>query len=86
VAKHSFGSLEGYLSARAFLAVLEKTGPGLTRMSFYAAAEGMGQFDLGVGAMAEFSPTRHQALDKVWFTYATADGWKPTESPSSVIR
>jgi branched-chain amino acid transport system substrate-binding protein len=85
-AKFSFGSLEGYLSAEAFLAVLDKAGRDLTRKSFYAAAEGMGEFDLGVGARAELSPSRHQVMDNVWFTYAAADGWKPTHNPGSVIR
>jgi len=84
--KYSFGSLEGYLSAQAFLAVLEKAGRDLTRKGFYAAAERMGQFDLGVGAPAELSATRHQVLEKVWFTYATPDGWKPTENPAPLIK
>lgn len=83
---YSFGSLEGYISARAFLAVLDKAGRDLTRKGFYAAAEDMGRFDLGVGAPAELSKTRHQVLDNVWFTYAALEGWKPTLNPASVIR
>ncbi len=86
VSPYSFGSLEGYLSAEAFLDVLEKAGRELTRHGFYEAAQSMGRFDLGVGAMAELSPTRHQVLDKVWFTYATPDGWKPTDVPGSVLK
>jgi branched-chain amino acid transport system substrate-binding protein len=83
---YSFGSLEGYVSARTFLAVLAKTGRALTRKSFYEAAEGMGKFDVGLGVPAELSPSRHQALDKVWFTYATPDGWKSTEAPMTAIK
>lgn len=83
---YSFGSLEGYVSARVFLTVLDKAGKDLTRKGFYTAAEGIGKFDIGVGAPMEFSPTRHQALDKVWFTCATADGWKATENPASCIK
>ena len=30
--------------------------------------------------------SREQLLDKVWFTYATPDGWKSTDDPSKVIR
>jgi ABC-type branched-subunit amino acid transport system substrate-binding protein len=85
-ARYTFGSLEGYVSARAFLAVLERAGRDLTRNGFYAAAEHMGGFDLGVGAPAELSPTRHQVLEKVWFTVATPDGWRPTETPASMLK
>ncbi len=85
-AKYTFGSLEGYVSARAFLAVLDHAGKDLTRKGFYGAAEKMGQFDLGVGAPAELSPTRHQVLEKVWFTVATPDGWRPTETPGSMLK
>lgn len=82
--KYSFGSVEGYLSARAFLAVLEKAGPKLTRKSFYQAAEQMGTFDLGLGTLLEFSPTRHQALETVWFTTATEQGWQSVKDPASM--
>ncbi|MCP3141334.1 ABC transporter substrate-binding protein [Pyxidicoccus xibeiensis] len=83
---YSFGSLEGYISARAMLAVLEKTGPELTRQRFHAAAESMGKFDLGLRAVGELSPTRHQVLSKVWFTYVTAEGWRTTSAPGTVLR
>ena len=84
--RYSFGSLEGFLNARAFLAVLQKAGPDLTRRSFFVAAESMGKFDLGAGAPLELSGTRHQALEKVWFTYATTEGWKGVERPAEVIQ
>jgi ABC-type branched-subunit amino acid transport system substrate-binding protein len=85
VGKYSFGSVEGYLSARAFLAVLEKTGPDLTRRSFYEAAEKMGRFDLGLGEQLEFSPTRHQALNAVWFTSVTPQGWRSLRDPGPLL-
>jgi ABC-type branched-subunit amino acid transport system substrate-binding protein len=85
-AKYSFGSLEGYMDARAFFAVLDKTGQVLSRRAFYDAAEAMGPFDLGIGVPAELSKTRHQALDKVWFTVAGKDGWRPTDDPMSLVK
>jgi hypothetical protein len=66
--------------------VLQKAGPELTRKSFLQAAESMGKFDLGLGVPAELSATRHQALDKVWFTYATTEGWQGVENPAGVLR
>jgi ABC-type branched-subunit amino acid transport system substrate-binding protein len=85
-ARYSFGSLEGYLSARAFLSVLEKAGQELTRKRFIQAAEAMGAFDLGLGAPAELSASRHQALDKVWFSVVTPSGWRMTANPASVLK
>jgi ABC-type branched-subunit amino acid transport system substrate-binding protein len=84
--KYSFGSLEGYMDARALLAALDKAGTDLTRKKLYSTIEAMGKFDLGVGSPAEFSPTRHQALEKVWFTVATADGWAATDDPMSFVK
>jgi branched-chain amino acid transport system substrate-binding protein len=84
--RYSFGSLEGFLNARALVAVLQKAGPDLTRKGFVSAAESMGKFDLGVGVPAELGPARHQALDKVWFTYATTGGWRGIEDPAGAIQ
>jgi ABC-type branched-subunit amino acid transport system substrate-binding protein len=84
--KYSFGSLEGYLNAKALLAVLNKAGPELSRKGFIQAAESMGKFELGVGAPAELSATRHQALDKIWYTYPTIEGWMPVENPATIIK
>lgn len=81
----SFGSLEGYLSARVFLAVLQRAGKDLTRRSFYQAAEAMGRFDIGLGVPVELSPTRHQALETVWFTTALKTGWSNTRDPSKAL-
>jgi ABC-type branched-subunit amino acid transport system substrate-binding protein len=84
--KYSFGSLEGYISARALASVLQKPGHELTRKSAYQAAEAMGTFELGLGVPAELSATRHQVLDNVWFTYVTNDGWKSVVDPATVLR
>lgn len=77
-------SLEGFMNAKAFVAVLQHAGEKLTRKTFYEAAERIGKFDLGVGTPAEFSPTRHQALDKVWLFQASPTGWKATLAPTLV--
>ncbi|MGH7271957.1 MAG: ABC transporter substrate-binding protein, partial [Polyangiaceae bacterium] len=84
--KYSFGSLEGFISARAMVRVLEAAGRGLTRKSAYAAAEGMGRFDIGLGVDGEFSHERHQMLDRVWLTWAGPDGWRPVEKLASVLK
>jgi hypothetical protein len=84
--KYSFGSLEGFVSARALVRVLEKAGKDLTRQSAFAAAEAMGRFDLGLGVDGELSASRHQVLDHVWFTVASPAGWRGVPSLGSVIQ
>jgi ABC-type branched-subunit amino acid transport system substrate-binding protein len=82
---YTFGSLEGYLSARIFLRVLQKAGKDLTRRRFYEAAESMGRFDVGLGVPAELSEMRHQALDTVWFTTVGKNGWMPLRDPATAF-
>jgi branched-chain amino acid transport system substrate-binding protein len=86
VGKYSFGSVEGYLSARTFLAILDKAGPELSRRGFYQAAEKMGRFDLGLGEPLELSPSRHQALNAVWFTVVTPEGWRSVKDPTPLLQ
>ena len=83
---YTFGSLEGYITAQVYLRILDKVGPELTREKFITAAEGMGEFDLGVGAPASYSAQDHQALDRVWMTYADKDGWKAVDNLATVIK
>lgn len=83
---YTFGSLEGYISTRAFIAILEKTGPNLDRKAFYQTANSMGQFDIGLGVPLRFSADRNQALDKVWFTYAMEDGWRSTDNIAQQVK
>jgi branched-chain amino acid transport system substrate-binding protein len=82
----TFGSLEGYIDAKAFLAILKATGPRLSRRTFYRAAENMGTFDLGLKVPAQLSPERHQVLDKVWWTVATPAGWSPSDDPGRLLQ
>lgn len=84
--QYSYGSLEGYLNARAFAAVLEAAGPALTRASFIAAAESMGKFDVGLDSPLEFSASRHQALDQVWMTYPEGADWKIVDDLGRLLK
>jgi ABC-type branched-subunit amino acid transport system substrate-binding protein len=84
-AKYTFGSLEGYLSARIFLRILEKAGRDLTRRGFYQAAESMGRFEVGLGVPAELSPSRHQALDTVWFATVSKAKWAAVRDAAAAL-
>jgi branched-chain amino acid transport system substrate-binding protein len=84
--RYSYGSFEGFVNARAFLAFLERAGKGLTREGFIHAAEAAGPVDIGLGVPLTFSPTQHQALERVWFTYVTDQGWANTDAIASIIQ
>lgn len=68
-----FASLEGYLTARVFVEALEIAGPDLTDDVLVEAIESINNLDIGLGTPLNFSPTRHQALEKSWSTSLNAD-------------
>lgn len=68
-----FVSFEGYLAARLFVEALEAAGPELTDELFVETIESLKDVDLGIGALANFGPSNHQASDKVWGTALTQD-------------
>lgn len=73
-AKPDFTSLEGYVSARVFIAgLLAHHGP-FTADSLVAAFEGLPDLSLGIGATSGFSPTNHQYSNSVWGTSIQSDG------------
>jgi branched-chain amino acid transport system substrate-binding protein len=76
-AKHAspgFTSLEGYVSARVFIAgLLAHTGP-FTPDSLVDSFEALPDLSLGIGATSGFSPMNHQYSQSVWGTSIQADG------------
>lgn len=61
----SFVSLEGYISARIFLEALQRAEK-LETETVVDTLEAMKDFDLGMGSTIDFSPSDHQASEKVW--------------------
>lgn len=69
-----FTSLEGYVTARVFIAgLLAHQGP-FTPDSLVSAFEHLPNLSLGIGAASGFSPTNHQYSGSVWGTAINADG------------
>ena len=64
----SFGDLEGYIAARILTLALERIHGSPTRDAVVDALEGLGKFDLGLGAPLHLSGTEHQASHQVWPT------------------
>ncbi len=69
-----FVSLEGYIAAECFAEGLRKSGPNLNTESLIDALHTVHDLDLGIGPIIQFSPSRHQASQKVWGTQLTEDG------------
>jgi len=65
--RYSFTGFEGFLNAKVMAHILEiygrNPGKGLGR-----AAESVKDLDLGIGVPVNLGPSRHQGLDRVYFT------------------
>jgi branched-chain amino acid transport system substrate-binding protein len=67
---YGFISLEGYLNAKLFMAILQRMGADPRRADLAATVLAMGNFDLGMGQALSFGgeTARRQASDKVYYT------------------
>jgi protoheme ferro-lyase len=74
----SFTSLEGYISARVFIAgLLQHPGPfvaGDPDAKLVHSFESLPELSLGLGATSNFSATNHQYSSSVWGTALKPDG------------
>ncbi len=64
----TFGSLEGYVAARILFRALKGIQGPLTKEGVVNALEGLGEFDMGLGARLHLGPKEHQACHRVWPT------------------
>jgi branched-chain amino acid transport system substrate-binding protein len=67
---YDFISLEGYLNAKLFIAILQRMGADPRRADLAASALAMGNFDLGIGEPLSFGgdKVRRQASDRIYYT------------------
>ena len=69
----SYGSLEGYLTAKALVMALRLAGPQPTRESFVRGLHGAGTLDLADGLRAVYKPGDHAGLTLVDLAIVTRD-------------
>jgi hypothetical protein len=76
---YDFISLEGYLNAKLFVAILGRMGADPRRADLAATVLAMGNFDLGMGQSLSFGGDtgRRQASDKVYYTVVRDGQIKP---------
>lgn len=70
--KYSFTSFEGFLNAKVMARVLEAYSDNRSR-GLKWAVESVRDIDLGIDVPVGFSETRHQGLDRIYFT-TVSDG------------
>jgi len=76
----SFVSFEGFLNAKLLVEVLRRAGDRPTRDQIRRAAESGINFDIGLREPVSFNPTRHQAMNHVYFTTVENDQFVPLTS------
>lgn len=66
--RYSFVSFEGFLNAKLLVEVLKKAGPRFEKERIRPVVESFRNLDIGIDTRVSFSPTRHQGLDRVYYT------------------
>jgi len=77
---YSFASFEGYLNAKLLAAILERAGSRASTERLREVAEGLRDFDLGIGTPVGFAPGDHQGLDRVYLTTVRDGRFVPLET------
>ena len=72
--QQGFTSLEGYVSARVFIAGLDAHEGPFTSSGLVQTFERLPDLSLGIGASSGFSTTNHQYSNTVWGTSIQPDG------------
>lgn len=74
--KYSFTSFEGFLNAKLMGIILEKMHQ-VPSLGLTGAAESLQNVDIGIDVPVSFSKSRHQGLDKVYFTTVEGGSFVP---------
>ncbi len=72
-----FGDLEGYIAMRILTLALQNIEGPVTREAVVDALEGLGNFEVGLGAPLYLSRTEHQASHRVWPTILKGSQFVP---------
>jgi branched-chain amino acid transport system substrate-binding protein len=76
----SFVSFEGFLNAKLLVEVLRRAGDSPSGEQIRRAAESVRNFEIGLPERVTFTATRHQALNRVYFTTVKNGEWVPLTS------
>lgn len=73
----SFVSLEGFLNAKLMTEIFRRLDETPSRDELDKAVFSLRDFDLGIGELVSFSPSRRQGLDRVYYTIVNDDRFEP---------
>ncbi len=65
--QYSFVSLEGFLNAKLLVEILKRMGKNLEKTRIKEVVEGIKNLDIGIDTLINFSSSKHQGIDKVYF-------------------
>jgi len=66
--RYSFVSFEGFLNAKVMVEIIKRLGNDVKREKIKETVESVKDMDIGIDEKISFSKTRHQALQKVYYT------------------
>lgn len=66
--RYSFVSFEGFLNAKLMVEILKKMGPRFEKERIKPVVESIRNLDMGIDARVSFGATRHQGIDRVYYT------------------
>jgi hypothetical protein len=74
---YNFSGFEGFLNAKVIVEALRRMKGDLDPSKLKAVVESIHDFDIGIDAPISFGPTRHQALQYVYFASVERGRWMP---------
>jgi ABC-type branched-subunit amino acid transport system substrate-binding protein len=66
--KYSFVSFEGFLNAKLLVEILKRMGSNPQKSRIKDVVESIKNLDIGIDERVSFGPSKHQGIDKVYFT------------------
>ena len=66
--KYSFVSFEGFLNAKLLVEILKRMGNNPEKSRIKDVVESIQNLDIGIDERVSFGPSKHQGIDKVYFT------------------
>jgi len=75
--RYSFVSFEGFLNAKLLVEILKKMAPHFVKNRIKPVVEGIRNLDIGIDARVTFSSSRHQGIDRVYYTTYGNGGFVP---------
>jgi hypothetical protein len=61
-------SFEGFLNAKLLVEILKRMGKTLDKSKIKGVVESIKNLNIGIDERVSFGPSKHQGIDKVYFT------------------